>query len=217
MRRFGRRLGGLLRLAFVIWLTTFAAVTAWTYLWPLSPPLPEGDVIVCLSGGGDIPSATPEGMQSRAELCAALHDAGAAPVVLFTGGAIRADLPSSAETMAAATSLPPSVTLLERHAESTLQNALFSIEQIDPTARLIVVTEAYHLPRAWLSFRLMGAQDVTLRASTRVVRSDTGSFWLRNPILRESLAIWFNLGRYMAYRIGGLAGVDPATRSGWLT
>jgi uncharacterized SAM-binding protein YcdF (DUF218 family) len=216
MRRFGHGLGRLLHAAFWLWLATYAAVLAWTYLWPLDRPAPRGDVIVCLSGGGDVPGVTPEGVPSRAEACEALFEAGAAPRVLFTGGGLDDRLPSSAATMAEATGIPVSATLIEPDAESTLQNAVFTLELVAPDARLILVTEAYHLPRAWVSYRMMGAQDIALSASTRVVRNDTGGFFNRRPLLRESLAIWFNLARYTGYRVAGLLGVPETARIAWL-
>jgi uncharacterized SAM-binding protein YcdF (DUF218 family) len=216
MRRLGRGLGRTIRGVVALWLLTYAAVLGWTYLWPLDRPVPQGDVIVCLSGGGDVPNATPGDVPSRAETCDALFDAGAAPRVLFSGGALNARLPSSAVTMAEATDIPADAQLIEPRAESTLQNAAFTLDLVDPAARLILVTEAYHLPRAWMSFRLMGAQDVTLRASARVVANAEGRLFQRHPLLRESLAIWFNLARYAGFRVGALLGMPEEARLGWL-
>jgi len=217
IQRFGRFLGRVIRAGIALWLLTYAAVLGWTYLWPMERALPQGDVIVCLSGGGDVPLRTPDGVPSRAETCAALFAAGAAPRVLFTGGALDPRLPSSAETMAAATDLPEDVVVIEPDAQSTLQNALFSIPLLDPDSNLILVTEAYHLPRAWMSFHLMGSKNATLYASTRVVRNENGAILERHPILRESLAIWFNLARFAAYIAAGWIGTDDDTRAVWLT
>lgn len=216
MRRLGLTLGRILRAAFWLWLMTYGAVLVWTYFWPLDRAVPQGDVIVCLSGGGDVPNATPDGVRSRAEACEDLFEAGAAPVVLFSGGALQAALPSSAQTMANVTDLPASAMRIEPRAESTLQNAAFTLDLVDPDARLILVTEAYHLPRAWLSFRLMGAQNVTLRASARVVANRDGRLFQRHPLLRESLAIWFNLARYTGYRLAAFAGIPEDDRLAWL-
>jgi len=217
IQRFGRFLGRVLRAGIILWLLTYGAVLGWTYLWPMERALPQGDVIVCLSGGGDVPLRTPDGVPSRAETCAALFAAGAAPRVLFTGDALDPRLPSSAAVMATASDLPADVVLIEPNADSTLQNALFSIELLNADSRLILVTEAYHLPRAWMSFRLMGAQTLTLYASARVIRIDDGAFLERHPILRESLAIWFNLARFAAYIAAGWIGTDDDTRAVWLT
>jgi uncharacterized SAM-binding protein YcdF (DUF218 family) len=212
MRRVGRALGRTLRACVVLWLGTYAAVLVWTYAWPVDRSAPMGDVIVCLSGGGDVPRSTPDGMRSRAETCGLLYRAGAAPRVLFTGGALSPDLPSSAAVMARASGVPAAAVIIEPRARSTLQNAVFSLQHLPDAARLIVVTEAYHLPRAWVSFRLMGADEVRLYASARAVANPDGPFMERHPVLRESLAIWFNIARAAVFALGGALGVPQDAR-----
>ena len=86
---------------------------------------------------------------------------------------------------------------------------------IETEARLILVTEAFHLPRAWASFTVMGARDLALYPSERLRQSQRGGrAW--GMLLRESLAIWFNAGRFTAWLIGGALGVDDTARAAWL-
>lgn len=212
MRRVGRALGRGLRVCAGLWLCTYAAVLVWTYAWPVDRTAPMGDVIVCLSGGGDVPRSTPDGVRSRAETCGLLYRAGAAPRVLFTGGTLSPDLPSSAAVMARASGVPEAAVILEPRARSTLQNAVFALQLVPEDARLIVVTEAFHLPRAWVSFRAMGARDVALYASARAVADPDGPVLERHPALRESLAIWFNAARLAAFAVGGALGVPRDLR-----
>lgn len=154
----------------------------------------------------------------RAQRCAELARAGAAPIVIFTGGPRRPGLPSSAAGMAEIANeagMGGALVLLETASYSTLQNALFSRELVPPTARLILVTEAFHLPRSWASFKAMGAHDLTLYPSERLRQSEAGRpAW--GMLLRESFAIWFNAGRFIAWRIGGALGIDDIRRAAWL-
>lgn len=201
-----------------LWAASLVAVALWTFLWPMDRPLPQGDAIICLGAGVDEAGQIDAAATRRAEACAELARAGAAPIVIFSGGPLRPGLPTSAAGMADianAAGMAGALAVLEGASYSTLHNALYSLELVAPEARLILVSEAFHLPRAWASFRVMGADDLALHPSERIRRSAGGGpAWVM--ILRESLAIWFNLARYGAWRIGAALGIDPATRAAWL-
>ncbi len=218
VRRLGRALGRLLRAALLIWAATLAAVCIWTYLWPLDRPLPRGDAIVCLGAGVDGAGRIGPGSRVRAETCARLAREGVAPVVVFTGGPAAPGARSAAAGMAEVARVEgvgDAVILLEENAFSTLQNALYSRALLSEDARLILVSEAFHLPRSWVSFRAMGVEDVTTYPALRIRPGPSGGpAW--GLLLRESLAIWFNAGRYTAWRIGGGLGIADSTRTGWL-
>ncbi|MBF9047372.1 YdcF family protein [Rhodobacterales bacterium LSUCC0031] len=212
-----RWLGRFIRAGLWLWAVSFLAVLAWTFLWPMERPLPRGDAIICLGAAVDQAGRIDQASRRRAEACAELARAGAAPIVVFSGGPRQPGLPTAAAGMseaAEATGMGGALVLREGASYSTLHNALFSLELVAPSARLILVTEAFHLPRAWASFRAMGARDLALVPSERLRRDARGYAW--HMLLRESLAIWFNLARYGAWRIGGAVGIDPATRVAWL-
>lgn len=213
-----RRIAQLFRAAALLWAASLVAISLWTALWPLERPLPQGDAIICLGAGVDAQGRVDAAGRVRAETCAELVQAGAAPMVLFSGGPLRPGLPSGAAGMAAiamARGVAPSAILVEEASYSTLQNALFSLPMLPDGARLILVTEAFHLPRAWASFRVMGAEEMALVASERLRRDGAGRYgW--GMILRESVAVWFNLARYGAWRLGGAVGVSDPARAGWL-
>ena len=212
-----RWLGRFIRTGLWLWSVSFLAVLAWTFLWPMDRPLPQVDAIICLGAGVDSAGRIDQASTERAEACAELARAGAAPIVVFSGGPRRAGLPTAAAGMAAvanAAGMGGALVLLEDASYSTLHNALYSLEMVAPKARLILVTEAFHLPRSWASFKMMGASDLVLYPSERLRRSARGFEW--GMILRESLAIWFNIARYSAWRIGGALGIDATTRAAWL-
>lgn len=180
--------------------------------------MPQGDAIICLGAGVDGAGRIDAAGHARAETCAGLARAGAAPVVIFTGGPARPGGPSAAQGMARAAQdagLGPARITLEQSARSTLQNALFSLALLPADARVIVVSEAFHLPRAWASFKVMGAGDVALSPSERLRRTEDGSFAL-GMVIRESVALWFNAARFAAWRLGGFIGIDDSARAAWL-
>ena len=132
------------------------AMVCWTFLWPepdLNTIVPA-DAIICLGGGMDVYGVLAEFTLNRVDRCAKLYRAGLAHVILFAGGTSTFDGPSAAGQMsryAMAFGVPASAILTENRAHSTLQNALFSLPLIPNAAFLIVVTEAFHLPRSWIS------------------------------------------------------------------
>ncbi len=113
---------------------------------------------------------------------------------------------SVAELMAEAAQLPASAALIEPAARSTLQNALFSLALLPEDARIILVSDGYHLPRSWVSFKLMGVRSVELAPAGG---QDSVEVW---EILREGAAIWFNLLRGGAYWLTGLLAPEAEWR-----
>jgi uncharacterized SAM-binding protein YcdF (DUF218 family) len=112
------------------------------------------DVIVVL-GCRVLPDGTPsEGLARRVALGAELHRAGAAPVVVLSGGKVLGPI---AEARAALPALldggvPESSALLEDRSRSTSENARFTRALVGDK-RVLVVTHAYHAPRARILFR----------------------------------------------------------------
>lgn len=183
MRRFGRRLGWVIRLALITYLLTLAAVLGAEWAWPRDSLPAAADTIVCL-GGAAFDGRLSTDSQSRAERCVALYQAGVAPAIVFTGAGAAFPMTD----VAIAQGVPASAVGSEPFSYSTLQNALFTARFMSVSDRVVVVTNAYHLPRSWMSFKVMGYSDVTLvAADQRTTRP--------RPLLREPLAIWFNLGR----------------------
>jgi uncharacterized SAM-binding protein YcdF (DUF218 family) len=208
------------RVAFLLWIVTFLAVLA-AQLFILRPDAtPErADAIVCLGAGmagEDSPLAGPASSR-RARACAALFREGAAPVIVFTGYGTEAG--SAAEAMAdvaRSEGAPEEAMRIDPDALSTIQNAAFGIALLPRVPdRVILVSDGFHLPRAWVIFRLMGVEDVALHRADRGTLNVGAWPELLGWSIREAFAIWFNLARLTAYGLGGLAGIDHDTRIGW--
>lgn len=177
------RVGKTLRLFLLIYLQTLVIVVAVELLWPRDTVLASADAIICLGGGATQDALGVEATQ-RAARCVALFQAGVAPEVIFSG-TVAAPLMAD---YAVAQGVPEAVVSVEDHSRSTLQNARFTAAILAPDTRVVVVSNAYHLPRSAVSFWVMGYRDVSVAAA--------GPPSLRpRPLLREGLATWFNLGR----------------------
>lgn len=210
------------KVAISIWLATLVSVVAVPLLWQRNAPLPEAaDAIVCLGAGMLNGQSSLPGPVSarRAETCAKLHIEGVAPIVIFTGyGHARGTVADAMAGLAHQRGVPTSAILVEPVARSTLQNAAFSKEYLpDGSDRVVLVSDAFHLPRSWLIFRMLGYAEVDLFAAERSTSASfsediKGDIWWN---VRESIVIWVNVGRAIVYWGAGFFGVDPAVRIGW--
>lgn len=198
--------------------TVTASMLAWTFLWPdpdFAAP-DASDAIVCLGSGMDRRGNLGVGAIGRVEMCVDLYEAGLAPVIVFSGGINGPTSPTAAHQMsllAQTLGLPSDRAIKEGRAQSTLQNALFSLELIPNTTSIIIVTEAFHLPRSWASFVWarwqldLPAKSITLVMSEPVRRTaDKNVHW--RILFRESLAIWFNAARVLAYTLAPDPSID---------
>lgn len=207
------RLGvGLLKWGIAAYLMLSVALLAWTFLWP-DPELADikpADAIICLGDGMLADGTLAAPVLTRLERCVQLYQAGLAPVIVFSGGTAAPNGPSAGGQMALyaiGLGLPDAAAMSEPRAQSMLQNALFSLDLIPDANRLIVVTEAFHLPRSWASFKWaaweLGLRDTSISlVKSENVRRDpvTGAVnW--NILFRESLAIWFNGARALAFSV----------------
>lgn len=175
-----------------------------------APEAPRAAAIVVLSGNalyrGELVGAT----LGRTEAGIDLWRRGAAPLLVMSGGTTdrRRTLIVGARMRdhALAAGLPPEAVLTEGASHSTLQNALFSarLPGIDPAQPVIVVTERYHLPRAWASFHWAGFRDVTLWAS------DSGPLRLSDDVLAEAVKWPANALRAAGVSLARLAGVPDS-------
>lgn len=203
----------LLDIALILGLTA-AAVVGSAVWFATRAPTQTAAVIIVL--GGDMTRENTLGSQTRGrvETGVALFQASAAPRILFTGGRPGEGQPGPGDQMRAlaiSLGVPESATMAENASQSTLQNALMSRPVLGPLADepVMLVTDGFHLARAWASFRWAGYGPIRLTAS-----SAFGDQPLPQQMLwvgRETLAWWFNLGRVLAYEVVTLLkGPDPA-------
>lgn len=217
-----RFLARLAKLGGVAFVAMTLAMLAWTFLWPEPDVrgMQKADVIICLGAGMDGAGTLDRAALIRVDRCVQLFKAGLAPAIVFSGGIARVDGPNAGAQMALyaqSRGVPAENTVIEGRAQSTLQNALFSLELIPDAQDIILVTEAFHLPRSWASFHwarwetgLPNDKNFQLVMSENVRRDPPQNVvnWL--VLVRESLAIWFNAGRALAYSI------SPSKQLGWL-
>ena len=202
MARTLRRLRRAALAALALWLATFLAVAGFAALAPpliLVAPAPADGIVV--------PGGSPAADRLRMARAADLFAQGLAPAVHITS------TPRSAARLAEladANGIPPHALKVEARSFSTLQNALFSQPALTGATHLVLVTEAWHLPRAWASFALAGDLRLSLAASAR-----WGPAAFR-MVPREAAAIWFNAGRAAVWTVAGWLGVSRTHRDGWL-
>ena len=227
MKRLARFAGLLFKLGVAAYLLMTLAMLAWTFLWPEPDitALAPADAIVCMGGGMDQNGTLADATLKRVERCVQLFDAGLAPLIVFTGGTAAADGPSAGGQMARYAvdlGLPPDAVIKEAQAQSSLQNAIFTLPLLPDAQNLIIVTEAFHLPRSWASFRWaawelgLDAPQMTLVMSEDVRRDPVNGSVNWNILMRESLAIWFNGARAATYSAATAAGWAEERRVDWL-
>jgi uncharacterized SAM-binding protein YcdF (DUF218 family) len=117
----------------------------------LEPPPPGPYDAIVVAGCRVLPGGRPSrALARRAELALDLFRDGHAPRVVFTGG-VGQHGPSEASVAAAHAverGLPAHALLLEERSTSTRQNAEHAARLLGPGARVLVVTDAYHVFRA---------------------------------------------------------------------
>lgn len=133
-----------------------------------------------------------------------LYERGSVSSIIVSGGdeIIRRDQGSftanEAATMrdiAIEAGVPDEAIFTEPHAESTYENLVFSRQVMDANGMnsAVIVSEAYHLPRALLTAKKVLKPDLYAAAPT----GDTECWGIDNYInyhfLREPVAIWYYL------------------------
>lgn len=203
--------GKLFKLGVMAYFALTGVMLIWTFAWP-EPEMDDfraADAIVCLGGGMSANGTLANPVLTRIERCVQLFEAGRAPMVVFTGGTAVVDGPNAGTQMALyaeSLGVPEDAIVIEGHAQSTLQNALFSLKLTPHAQDVILVTEAFHLPRSWASFKWAawetghGSLGVALAMSEKV-RHDTAGKVGWNILVRESMAIWFNALRATFYSV----------------
>lgn len=102
--------------------------------------------------------------------------------------------------------LPDARITTESRSLTTLQNAYFTVDELGAIPPdTILVTDAEHLFRAWLSFRWAGAAALHLAPATDFTPAALGR------VVREAVAVWVTVGRIAVFSGLGLLGHDPDT------
>lgn len=197
-----------------LYLAAAAAVAGFIQFYPQPQALPEGAIIVVLSAGqngdGSMGRNTAERLSAGIDLFWRLN----ARRMVVTGGAVAHETRPVAQSMAAAAraaGVPEDRLTVEPRALSTLQNALFTADLLgeERNAPLVLVSQRFHLPRVWASFRWAGMSELTLYPADSAIEH-----WRRfgaRTVLLEAAKALGNLARASAVSIADLLGVQPAT------
>lgn len=188
--------------------------------YPANPPVAEVAGIVVLGGGGDTRASAHWGQMQfneggdRFAAAVALSRRFPDAVLLFTGGsgALR-DLGGSAFTEAdfagrffLEQGIPPDRLLLEDSSRNTVENARLSLILADPAPgdTWLLVTSAFHMPRAMRSFEAAGWTNlVAWPVDHRTARFVDGIGWnLARNLQILNTAIREHVGQ-LAYRLTG--------------
>ena len=189
------------------WIIAIVVLSVWAaligtslYVALYSPTdeVPEGAAIVALAGNAGKTGALTGETEARITRAIELFEAGAAPVLVVTGGSGKgsgAPVAEAMRDMAVAAGVPEDAILVENNSHSTLQNAMFTADlaELDKSEQIILVTHRYHLPRANASFRWAGFENVTTAAADNV-----SGFVITEGLLWESLKWPLNVARAAA-------------------
>lgn len=200
------------------WILSLAILAMWCALigtglyvamYEAPAETPAAQAIVVLGGNGPEEGALTDESAERMAHALTLHQAGVAPTLVLTGGGAVPVAPVMAEAALAA-EIAEDALLIEATSTSTLQNALFTadFEALDKTQPIILVSQRYHLPRAWASFRWAGFETVHLSAAD----ADAG-FTVDQRLLWEAVKWPLNILRAGAASAAMAADVP---RDNWL-
>ncbi len=190
-------------MTFLRWVFSLAILAMWCalmgtglYVAMYEPPerTPSAQAIVVLGGNAPVNGKLAGESAARLTHALTLYEAGAAPLLVMTGGG---EVPVAPAMVAAAqeTGVQKDAILSEAVSRSTLQNAIFSADfaELDKSQPVILVSHRYHLPRAWASFRWAGFTSVTLSAAD----ADAG-FTVDSRLLWEAVKWPLNVFRAAA-------------------
>jgi len=213
----------LLRWGSLLFISTLAAVTVFSAVFPAKNPaaFDPADVIIVFGAGMSPDGTLDRATRLRVQRGVALFDAGLAPRMHFTGGRAVPAGPSAGDRMAAMAivlGVPDNVISRETRSLSTLQNALFSQPDLEAYQSAILVTEGFHLPRTAAALYWAGGPNrVQLAISTRFRGDRTHPVYAAiRMLVREAGAWWFNTARAAAFTAGGWIGLDRTQRERWL-
>ncbi|MCI4661282.1 MAG: YdcF family protein [Neomegalonema sp.] len=200
-----------LLLAFITAAGVYFSATA-----PSPKTLEQADAIIVLSAGLDRDGALDIFSSARVEKAVTLYQAGVAPRLLMSGGLNkRTGKVLSIEMLAHAKAqgLPGSAFFIEGRSLSTFENTRFSLEIAHAAGwnRLVLVTDGFHLMRAWALFeywrRADDAKIIALVPADGL--SAAGPFRSVLVLLREALAYPFNIAKLLGHQLqrgSGLGG-----------
>jgi uncharacterized SAM-binding protein YcdF (DUF218 family) len=164
-----------------------------------------GAQAIVVLGARVLPDGTPSGaLQARVERGVELWHAGAAPLLVFSGGAVTHPIPEAevAYRLAAGLGVPAEACLCELESRSTRENARRTAALLEPRGirRVLLVSDPFHLFRAARSFwrEGMDAEPVPTQWEARGLGRREHLLWT----LRELPALLKDPGLFAVRRPG---------------
>ncbi len=145
--------------------------------------------------------------RDRIDAAIALFDRGAAPRLHLTGGGWDGMTGGGLmQARAVAAGIPIEAISAETLSASTLQNALFSKPFLEDTPQILLVTEGFHVWRAWLSFSWAGlTPEVACASSAFSVYGRRGTIGMAAT---GSVKLWGNALRAGVWGFLGMIGLQ---------
>ncbi|RCX32231.1 YdcF family protein [Thioalbus denitrificans] len=186
--------------------------------------LPQADAIVILGGaleGVQPPRLVPDLGEAadRVLHAARLYRAGKAPRIVVSGGNLPWDASVASEAEAIRGLLmewgvPETAVLIEPGSRTTRENAILTRELLEREGldRVLLVTSAFHMPRALGAFRAVGIEAVPSATDYRASQASSATLLDYLPdaksLYRSSVAVKEYLG-YRYYRLRGWIAATP--------
>ncbi|ACM03428.1 YdcF family protein [Cereibacter sphaeroides] len=207
---------------------SYLALSSLERVWPADPPVGEVAGIILLGGSEDAaaarkwrrPAVTEAGDRYLATIALARRFPEAR--VLFTGGSGRlfgAEIPEAriAREILVSAGVDPARLILEGQSRNTAENAHFAKALVANQGQgsWLLVTSAFHMPRAVETFCAAGWQDLVPWPTdyrTASLRDGIGWDLARNlDLLNVAVREWIGI---LAYRVTGRAVTARCTRGG---
>ena len=206
-----RTITKLVRTGVLIYLLTVGVVGIHAYWLARFAPMPAPAPWAIVLGGALNEDATVPGSPTgyRVERGIALVKSGHATGLVMTGGSKGPPPKPGTDmyTMARRALGPDPAIAWEIRSLSTAQNALYSADRVDGLrdAPVILVSDGYHLARAWVTFRWAGYRNVSLVAASAFGSGPPGdkAYYL----FREGAAWWFNIARLTGWSLARAFGL----------
>tara|TARA_Y100001934_G_scaffold271066_1_gene357007 strand:+ start:1263 stop:2039 length:777 start_codon:yes stop_codon:yes gene_type:complete len=177
---------------------------------------PTADAIVLL--GGDVGIPVPPRSESQLQGNRLLHafrlfEAGKAPLIIVTGGNVFSQKGLEAEAtyskvILASWGVPNDAILTESKSRNTRQNALYShqILRTQGVDRILLVSDAFHMPRAVAVFRHAGFEVMPSPSSFSITdyrRPKLLDWWPSLGNLGKAHAVMHEMLGLLVYRLRG--------------
>lgn len=217
-------LRGLVRLGLGVLLATLVAAvlaSGWMRLTREGPGTLAEPVDAAIVLGASVSRDGYPGLDThrRVRMGVALLEAGLAGRLILSGGG-PADKPQADAVVMRAHALrlgaDPDRLLIEPRSTTTFENLRFSfaIAEREGLDQLALVSDGYHLTRAWALAAWHRRADVSLVAA----RGFGGEWWPHRLVTftREALAWWYNLAKIAAWEGMAAADIPEETRARWV-